>query len=210
MSPVPTGDVAMEFPWPPPRATAKTLLPSHLLASGNIDTLGAVAAKIDSAVARAGIQEWAVYTIGDSGFAYVTRLERIDQDGRPKPPPDRWPGDSGEGPRNRSFLQYIKSLFVAEPGFYRVIAVVVTSRPVADIGNPLSRGAADSLLLGPQILPASLRARKVHNLSAYALIYQFKSINKDAEPRLLSRTTVPPAQHLSLAGFWTPAQLAQK
>ena len=196
-----------DFPWPPPKATARYELPANLLAQSDSSTVGAAALAVRRAMDRAGVEQWAVFTLGGRGFAYLTRLERTDKDGVPLKGRDRWPEELRSDVRQHGVMDYFKSLFVSEPGYYRVIAIVVTSARVADTGTPMPADSAAVLLHQPQHLPESLLAKRLPGLHATALIYQYKSVTRDATPKLLAQTSVPPAEQLASSGFWKLSEL---
>ena len=71
------------FPWPPPTPSAtKTISPSRL-SNDEIKTLGKVAELLEKRLADRGYSDFRYYGVRGDGFALVTRLERIDQNGRP-------------------------------------------------------------------------------------------------------------------------------
>jgi hypothetical protein len=198
----------LPFPWPPPTATAKYLLPKRILSITDSVSLGEVAALVRDALSRAGVEEYAVYSVkGDSGLAFVTRLERIDADGRPLPLPDRWPQELNSNIRAHSLPAYLKSLFVSSPGYYRMVAIVLAAGPVVANGPQLTAKQADALIGGSQHVPPELMSRFVSGLEATALIYQFRYDKGDAAPKLLAHTSIPPAEQLARSGYWKAEQL---
>jgi hypothetical protein len=198
----------LDFPWPPPKATARYLLPRNLLQSGDSVSLGRVASLVRDALGRAGVEEYAVYTIkSDSGLAFVTRLERIDKNGRPLPLPDRWPEELNADIRSHSFGNYLRSLFVSEPGYYRMVAIVLTTGPVLYSDKRLTSEEAEILIGGSQHIAPELMSRYIRGLEATALIYQFRSDRRGAKPRLLARTSIPPVEQLAQAGYWKKNEL---
>lgn len=206
--PVVKGEVAavspfdtLEFPWPPPKWSARVKLPTAIADPTKPESLGSIADRIDSAFRRAEIQEYAVYTIGESGFAYLSRLERIDATGKPLAGANRWPTEVSGDLRTRGIVEYFKSLFVATPGYYRVIAIVASPRPIVQGEDSLSAEQAGQLVRGPQILPRDVRARKIPGVYATALIYEFQATKAETAPKLIV-SAVPPIQHLVLAGLW--------
>jgi hypothetical protein len=196
----------LEFPWPPPQWSARYKLPTAIVDPDNPEMLGAIADRIGEAFTRGRIEEFALYTVGDSGFAYVSRLERIDRDGTPLPDPDRWPSEMTGELKARSIVAYFKSLFVASPGYYRVIAIVVSPRPIAAASEPMTPQLAGALANGPQVLPRRFRERRIAGAYGTALIYEFEAKKAQERPRLIL-SEVPPVQHLILAGLWRSGDL---
>jgi len=177
-------------------------------ASGEIlDTLGAVADSIEKAMRRASL-EFGVYAIGDSGFVYVTQTEMILATGKPLDPPGRFPTDMHTSSGSTGFLDFILSRFRARPGFYRVIAVVVTSRPVTASSRGLSEKEATTIAHGGMAtLPPSFRKRVVRDLQCVAHIYEFERAGAADTVSFRQAPLVTAAEHLAAAGVWTRQQL---
>ncbi|HSO35923.1 MAG TPA: hypothetical protein VLT33_25525, partial [Labilithrix sp.] len=76
--------------WPPPPPTS-TWMGELDAATGR--SFGEAAGDLASMLREAGYDALQWYPIGarhDHGFAVTTRLERIDDDGTPRPPSERW------------------------------------------------------------------------------------------------------------------------
>ena len=203
-----------QFPWPPPEATTRVSIPRGLITKARppgvdsvVDTLGYVADSIEKALDRARIER-AVYAIGDSGFAYVTRVEMIHSGGEPFSPPDRFPNDVATASGRGGFLEFILSRFRARPGYFRIIALVVTSRPISADTAPLRLDAATRLIAGGMAtLPPVLRRRAVRDLQSVALIYEFERPSASEEVLPRGAPLVSARMHLAEAGLWTESQL---
>ena len=163
------------FPWPPPQASALSVMPRALLRdhSGNqLTKLEQVDSRLSESLERCGYTEKRYYAV-PNGFALVTKIEQIDSEGRPKKP--RWSVEIGKV-RNFTVESYLKALLMAPHGYFRVIAFVVTSRPFVTNGDLLTRKEADQWLIGGlNILPSSIREfdlTKDHKVTA--LIYEFE------------------------------------
>ncbi len=201
-----------QFPWPPPSATAVLPLPDSLVAVPGRDSLGAVFDNLRVALTRVDVGWWSVYAIGPNGFAVVTRMEAIEADGRPKPGAERWSGLSAqETPRFSGIGDYLKALFSARPGFYRVIVFAVTDRPsgqTAD-GHGLRAREAEVLVAGgSDQLPAAMRRVPLGaDGRCIALIYEFERPSESDTARFVPNAAIGALQHLTLAGLWTDEQL---
>ena len=110
------------FPWPPPAGFKKTIIPSSLLAE-NTNTLGQVYDQLVQALSRDAGFEWGLFGNVPSGFALIARMERIGSDGKPYPGQARW---CTAGEPYLSFRDFLGNLFFEKPGYFRVIAFVVT------------------------------------------------------------------------------------
>lgn len=210
----PHGREYPQFPWPPPPATTRDVIPRGLVTrptpAGVVrtaDTLGTVADSIEDALRRARI-EWAVYFIGDSGFVYVTRAEMIRRTGEPLPPPRRFPEDLVSASGSGGFLDFIVSRFRARAGLYRIIAIVVTSRPIVPGGGRLTADSATALVHGGMAtVPPAVRRRVVRDLQAEAHVYEFERPGGSETVSLRASPLVSAREHLAAAGLWTPGQL---
>jgi len=175
-----------QFPWPPPKASAFEILERGLFAEpGESVTVGQVADVIDAALDASGYSELSWYQ-APGGFVMVSRLEQINEDASPRDPPHRWSIDV-EPPEVFSLSSYLKALFTAQKGYFRILAFVVASEPVTqDTSVEIEREEAlEWIESGAMTLPASIRE---HPFSAEhtvtALIYEFEQVSADSEPRL--------------------------
>jgi hypothetical protein len=163
------------FPWPPPTPSEKMILPrGKLLAGlGARPTLAGVSDRLVSALNAADYSEYSFYS-APGGFALVARLEQFELDGSPKPRGMRFLEPNTQAPF--SVASYVRHLFFAPQGFYRLILFVVTDNPVA------TRGPAPSALMtekwlrqGADRLPSIYRRMAFtpdHQVSV--LVYEFQ------------------------------------
>jgi hypothetical protein len=195
-----------QFPWPAPKPTTQTPIPMALLhnPAAASETLGDIADRVETALRAAGI-DYAAYGIGNSGFAYVTRVEEIRPDGTPFQPPNRFPADVKTPVPNERFLDFIVSRFVARPGFYRVIAIVVTDRPLITSSTGITADSATRLASGTMIsLPTELRDLTVPHLGFAALIYEYtKTSAAQTTAELRTSPLVSAQRNLAKAGIWS-------
>jgi len=165
--------------------------------------------RLKAALGRAGISEWSVYGIEQDGFALATRMESIEKDGAPKPGSARWsvadPTFAAvENDRKFSLLEYLRALFTAQQGHYRVIVLTITHRPVVpgeatDLPGP---GAAG--------LPADWRARPLNTgATCTALVYEFYRASAEDETMLMGTSSLLAIRHLARAGLWKEDELAR-
>jgi hypothetical protein len=195
------GDRIPQFPWPPPAFTSRRLLPSGLVTRGANDTLGVAFDRIVAALDRGDIYEWAVFAIRDSGFAVVSRMENILDDGTPTE--NRW--SMGAAPNEKFWLvEILDRIFRARPGRYRVIVLTVTSLPVvADTVQVSDTTARRWIQHGMDHLPAELASVVVpSDAHCNALIYEFESFDEDAPLAPLEGSGLEAIEHLAGAGLW--------
>lgn len=191
-----------EFPWPPPRASASVVVPASFIRSSGIadPTLGAVAELLGAALDTGGYFDRS-YFAAPGGFAMVTRLERIDADGTPSQP-GRW---SVEAQPLESFSlgAYLRALFTAPAGYYRIIVFVVSSQAFTQSAQGVSREEAlDWLHEGLNRLPDSIAGVPYTGRHAVtALIYQFEQPGRQ-EALLVLQGGPSGREHLQRAQLW--------
>lgn len=160
------------FPWPPPRASARAKIPLGLQEISGA-TLSDVSSVLEEAFLSAGYGDISYFAIPE-GFALVSRLEQINADGTPKEEPDRW------STRVRPFTKfsltaYVRALFSATPGHFRVVVFMVTPVPFSQQNLEVTSAEATAWLAeGLDALPKSIGAVKVtRETKVTALIYEF-------------------------------------
>ena len=170
------------FAWPPPRFTSKARIdPQWLVAPDG--TLGDAAERLDAAIVQAGYEPPGYYAI-PGGFALATRMEQIEADGTPVDAAQRWSTDAPL-PRITSLGDYLRALFTAPEGYYRVLVFTFTDQPVAAASVKASDVDAQAWgALGGDHLPdsvASLPFSRRHR--CLVLVYEFqKRAGSDATP----------------------------
>jgi hypothetical protein len=132
-------------------------------------------------------------------------MERTDETGTPHPGAARW---LPARPPLRSFelVEHLAQLFLAPPGDFRVVALVVTPR------IDLSGGGEDTLPDltpgGGRHLPPELAAREVGGHYLHALVYHYE---KGPGKRSLRRPSpIPITEHLRRAGILEPLEAGRR
>ena len=192
-----------QFPWPPPRASASAVIPAAFVRPGGIDTptLGDVADEISAALDSGGYFERS-YFGAPGGFAMVTRLERINPDGTSKQEAERW--TVGALPLTSfSLADYLRALFTAPSGHYRIIVFVASSQPFAQSEAEVERGEALAWLSeGLNRLPDNIAlAPFTSQHTVTALIYEFEQPG-DQEAVLMLPANLMGRVHLQRAQLW--------
>lgn len=163
-----------------------------------------MADNIERALLGGGL-EFSVYAIGDDGFAYVTPVERIRSDGSPLPPPRRFPPDVVADNGRDGLLDFIASRFRMRPGYYRIMAVVVTNRPLEVAGDfPIFSSSLALVRGGMVTLPNILRDKSVRGLQFAVLVYEYSRLG--TQSGIVTRRTAPLVSartHLVRAGVWS-------
>jgi len=197
-----------QFPWPPPQWTSRCWIDRSLLLNTKASvSIGEVFDCLKDIVIQAKYPEWSVYAIGKGGFAIICRLETIESDGQAKPEPDRW---STLSPAMKTFTlrSYLHALFFANPGYYRVIVLVVTSLPIVPGTDAIDEFTMKDLLSkGQNDLPEPIRSKPFDSeIKTAALIYEFKRSNMNEEPKRVEQSDITPQKHLIGAGLWKEGQ----
>lgn len=195
-------DAPPAFAWPPPRPSTRRTL-SRLLVAGNTATpsLGHVADRLQAALEASGYTEYSYYSV-PGGFALATRLERIHANGRSMSEPKRW--EMAGGPLTRFELgEYLRALFDAERGHFRVIIFIVTPKAlVTGTEPPTAAAALDWPLQGVPVLPEALRIRAYDSaFQTHALIYEFETRGQGQPARFKANSTITGEMHLRRANI---------
>jgi len=192
------------FSCEPPRPSAKASLEREwLVPAGETASLGDVNEVLKEALDATGYVERSYLALDcdADGFALVTRMERMGRDGRPLDGDARWDLGGGEV-RERGFLGWLRALFTAEPGHYRVIVFVVSSNPA----RPTERVAQEEevrawLDTGLSRLPHELEVRYFgawHDCEV--LIYEFEKQSAEDDAYIVQNSLIPALTHLDRNG----------
>ena len=195
------------FPWPPPSASSIEVLPASLVMPGGQDfTMGDVNKKLITALSSQGYYSRSYFEIPD-GFALVTKLEAFESDGRSANAAIRFIPVSESAPAF-DFADYIRALFTAQPGHYRIIVFLITPKRFYQASAPPSEIEAQTWLgKGLNDLPDEV-ARRPYPAACLttAYIYEFERPEgaTDVIPRqpgILDAHT-----HLVRSGIWGALQ----
>lgn len=191
-------------PWPPPVASARMVLPRALLDPDNDPelTLGDVDRRLTTALLDAGYAGFG-YSGVPGGFAIVTPVERFVTDGSALDPTARW---STKLPPLRSFslTEYIRALFTAESGKFRVLLFVVTDQPFhSDAGRARLSTVETWARQGVNLLPTEVQDQqytRAHNTTV--LVYEFEKVRGSGVTAVqLEEHTMNAQDHLKSAGI---------
>ena len=196
------------FPWPPPRASASQVVPLQFFAdAGDAQlTLGDVERQIREALDATGYFERSYFAV-PQGFAMVTRIERINDDGTPKPGDERWsatPGLAGA----LELGKYLRGLFTARVGRYRAIVFAITPVPFHQSDVSVARDVVEDWLAeGFNVLPASVAVLPfTPGFACTALIYEFEARENQQIANLIAPSQLLGRRHLERAGVWQALQ----
>lgn len=187
------------FDWPPPRYSAFVEIPRAWIAPGDA-TLGSVAQRLERAFDSAGYAERSYFWI-PGGFALASRIEQIRADAAPAAVPERWAVAMDQSPKG--FVDFIRALFDARPGLYRVIVFAATDADYsAGEQAPTSAEARSWMYRGLMQLPARVGMQPYgaeHHTRA--LIYEFEQRAAGSEPRVRQPSNSPGRVHLEKSGL---------
>jgi hypothetical protein len=193
-----SGDVTLPaFDWPPPTSTSKFPLPTEWLRLKEPPTLGQVGQMLETAVVKAGYPNYAYLSV-PNGFTLVTKLEQILETGEVTS--NRW-SNTLPSMATMTFGEFVKALFIAPVGYYRVIAFIVTDMPwQQNAPQATEQQTLRWLSKGLNMLPAAVRDMKyTTGYQTTALVYQFRSDGSKA--RLVESSRVDTLTHLDKAGL---------
>ena len=156
-----------------------------------------VNASLDSALEQCGYSDRTYYSVPD-GFAIASRVEQINEDGTPSS--DRWSLDLSYM-KKVSIKAYLRALFEAPVGHYRVIVFVVTPHPFSQRKAEISASEAWALVTqGADTLPEAIGKREYSSkYKCTALIYEFKGTGHKA--KFVRPSEIPSQMHLQNAGL---------
>jgi len=143
------------------------------------------------------------YYIVPGGFALVTPMERIGGDASKKPEPERW-HLSPMSDDDFSLMDYIRALFSATNGYYRVLVFAVTSDAFSQERTPVSYDRAGSWSDGGlNRLPRTIASeRYTEEHACVALVYVFRRPPSGETPALVA-SHYTARTHLRRAGLWS-------
>jgi hypothetical protein len=193
-----------KFPWPPPQASATVIIPSDFVRKPTSATIliSDVVQKFKVAFDLCGYVEKSYYAVPD-GFAIVTRLEQINHDGTPKKGKSRWAMEI-QPVRNFSLEEYLRALFLARAGYYRIIVFIFTPHPFSQSDAIIKPDEAKVWLSGGlNVLPHSISEKEyLQEYVCTALIYEFEQHNAEKRPEIKIPGRLTGETHLMKANLW--------
>jgi hypothetical protein len=143
------------------------------------------------------------YSSVPQGFALVTQLEQRAPDGTPRSGTQRFRADLPSF-SDMTFVEFLKALAKAPPGYYRVIVFVVTDTPFSRaVKKPTAEEAQQWLDVGLDRLPKSIGMLPYgEDYRTTALIYEFKKASKSVPATFVSKSVESGRTHLEKAGIW--------
>ena len=189
------------LPWPMPGASDWDRIDDKLLGASTA-TLNEIHETLRRALDEAGFPSAELFA-APGGFALITRMERIHDDGTCYERRERW--TQGKIPlHSLSLRDYLTSLFFDAPGEFRLFVFVISTMQPFPPENP-SKEQEDKagdlkLLQGGRVLPSSVAGLPWQGRHGYVLLYRFE--RKLGEPAAEVRPEALPLRtHLEKAGM---------
>lgn len=162
-----------------------------------------ISARLMVAISELGYSERSFYRLQGGGFALACRLEQITDDGGPVEGARRWV-TGYESMQNFSIDEYLKRLFTAQSGRYRVIVFVVKAGPLPFVETTAQDAERIRALVssGSTVLPESVaKSPTPEGLHTYALTYEFRKKAAPDKPEFVS-PGLTALQQLARSGFF--------
>lgn len=170
-----------QFPTPPPQPSAAYEIPRTLLvdASANV-RLGDIFQRITNALDSAGYTDRRYFCLVESagnkrlsGFVLATRIEKINEDGTPKPGDERWVSEPSYD--KDGLWALLKRLVMPSKGYFRIILFVVTDQPLKLDGSSTKPEMQKTYSSGSPTMPRGFFDVPFSNsASVVALVYEFE------------------------------------
>lgn len=194
------------FPWPPPKASAREVIPDAFLrrTDHGVVLFRDVESILHSALDNCGYSESSYFAV-PGGFAIATRIEQINKNGIPKSGEERWALKSSPINPFTNFSAYVNALFKGNPGYYRVIVFIITSDGFSQGKTEPGKAEVERWFNeGFNILPTETgQSEYTDHYRCTALIYEIKITPQ-------SSTVIPGSltgkTHLVRSGIWSNLQ----
>lgn len=124
------------------------------------------------------------------GFALITKLEMISDDGKPFENPQRFSLEKGE--KKYSWKEILKTLFMGNKGYYRFIIFVVSGDEIVMNKQRILtyQEAIQTISEGLKELPKEISMKRIPaNCAAKAFIYVFEKSEVAASPTMIDLHT---------------------
>jgi hypothetical protein len=181
------------FPWPPPAASSMVILDDYYNPKHNFKSLGEVDKLIRNALDSTGYPAPHYFGV-PNGFALITQLEQIDDNAVPLDGvARRWSTNISEM-KAFTLTEYLKALITAQPGYYRVIAFIVSSQPFSTTDDRAKFSTIQNWVnKGISSLPKKIKSQKYSDEhQTTVLVYEFLKRKTTDEP-----STSIPCRHIA-------------
>jgi hypothetical protein len=199
-------------PFFPPKATStedlnsrlKEIYTAYRTVQGKGPSMRQLDGDLSAVLEEAGYEKVSHYWLAgqdNPGFAVATHIEFIDDLGRPVM--NHRFETSLPTPTWFSGWDFLKALALPRNGRYRLIAVVVAQKPLAEKPNEITHEQVEEINHGPNGLSgrdwADLEVTPRYNFTAY--IYEFYRKSRSEPITVLSDSDIPASKHLVSIDF---------
>lgn len=193
----------MRLPVELPRPSTQIPLDRNLVvAAGKTVSLKDVALRLERALRQAGYSDFSYFQTRSTapGFALVTRMERVEEDGSARARVERFLPPGAEGPFDLG--AYFQSLFVEPKGYYRIVFFLVSAAdPEFSGGGMTGSLAAAYATTGETRLPPQFNVfRFTDQHTVDVLVYEFMQ-KGDKAVSVVPPVRLPAQTHLSRSGI---------
>jgi hypothetical protein len=187
----------------PPKATATAEL--SIIPASETLTLEQLSDRISRALNDGGYEERSYYWLDKEhapGFAIITHIEQIHPDGTPVTS-GRWSFDLPTY-EHFSIASFLKAMIKADPGSYRLIALVVSKLPFEENQESITEDQVAVLNAGPKFLAKTTDSEVVvtEDYHCTAYIYQFERKTRNDDPVFKKSSDVSASAHLKSTPLW--------
>jgi hypothetical protein len=213
IAPSPTSTIAQSTPTPTPQPTLPTFFPPKATATVELPlklqygslTLQTLSYRISKALDAAGYERRSYFWLDKDhapGFAIITHIEQIHADGTPVTT-GRWSFDLPSY-EHFSIASFLKTMIKADPGIYRMIALVVSEHPFEEKKEAITSDQVAMLNAGPKFLGITENS-EVTVTSDYhciAYVYEFERKTRNDDPVFKDASDVLASTHLKSTTLW--------
>lgn len=185
-----------ELPANIPQYSSRLMIDNELLRAEDANvTLSFVDKKISGVLKKCGYDEFSYFSFGSFGYAIITKIERINDDGSYVSEDIRW--NINQGVINAfSFIDIVKAIFFATPARYRFMIFLVTPDGIIQSSTPpkpaLYKEGIDRLPERIGALPYTEQYR------CSILVYEFVRPDvQDANVNFISNPSISAKAHLT-------------
>ena len=190
------------FPWPPPTPSTRwSFLINALEESSRLNTFKDMDWLLCGLLNKADYSDVAYFDV-PGGFALVTQIECIDENGCPEPGPRRFQTNA---PPLRVFSlddirRYIKKLISPDANRYRVIVFIISEVPFSTPNGPPDIETTTSWLKnGLNVLPAEIGSLPINSkCTCSILIYEFVKAASDGAISVVETSNQNPRKQAGL------------
>jgi uncharacterized protein YxeA len=188
-----------EFPWPPPQPSASGIIYISDLFQKRVEILGQISDRLVKLLQEAGYERRSFFSI-PKGFALVTYIEQINDDGTPKNP-GRW-STRIKLMEKFSLGEYFKLLFLnSKEGLFRMVVFLVTPAPFNQLQEKLTLDQAMKLYCRgmSQLNDSIAHFKYTDDCSINAYIYEF--LKPESGEAMLTESPLDCKTHLIKSGI---------